>query len=285
MRVQNPTNGFVRVESSNYVIVCDPWLGKGIFDGSWVPYPAIVDEESLLDGVTHCFVSHIHEDHFDVKTLGRLPRDTHVLVPAVYPNHLMAKRATQMGFREPLMLTPKTAVEVAPGLSLEVIPRMNAYGQELDLYEDTDIVSLVIDNGVMISVDGLKLVFLADNVPYQPSDAEEALEHMKGCDLLAFSYNGAASDYPLCYESWVRLCRCCFRRSAESKLAKAPTCKNICSPGANTAADANACGAFTAGAVAIGVSCRAIGVDANFERFQATGSIASIRTGAVPCLS
>ena len=35
----------------------------------------------------------------------------------------------------------------------------------------------------------------------------------------------------------------------------------------------------------IGVSCRAIGVDANFERFQATGSIASIRTGAVPCLS
>ncbi len=33
MKIQNPTNGFVRVESNDYVLVCDPWLSKGIFDG------------------------------------------------------------------------------------------------------------------------------------------------------------------------------------------------------------------------------------------------------------
>ena len=201
MKIQNPTNGFVRVESNDYVLVCDPWLSKGIFDGAWMPYPAIVDEGALLDGVTHSFISHIHEDHYDVATLDKLSRDVHLLVPDVYPNHLMAGTLKQMGFRQPSMLALEQSVEVAPGLSLEVVPRMNAYGQELEQYEDSDVVSLVIDTGVIVTVDGFKLVFLADNVPYQPADAGEAIEHMKGCDLLAFSYNGAASDYPLCYDN------------------------------------------------------------------------------------
>ena len=48
---------------------------------------------------------------------------------------------------------------------------------------------------------GIKVVLLADNVPYCPEDAGSSVEHMKYCDLLAFSYNGAASDYPLCYEN------------------------------------------------------------------------------------
>ncbi len=201
MKIQNPTNGFVRVESNDYVLVCDPWLSKGIFDGAWMPYPATVDEGALLDGVTHSFISHIHEDHYDVATLDKLSRDVHLLVPDVYPNHLMAGTLKQMGFRQPSMLALEQSVEVAPGLGLEVVPRMNAYGQELEQYEDSDVVSLVIDTGVIVTVDGFKLVFLADNVPYQPADAGEAIEHMKGCDLLAFSYNGAASDYPLCYDN------------------------------------------------------------------------------------
>ena len=115
MKIQNPTNGFVRVESNDYVLVCDPWLSKGIFDGAWMPYPAIVDEGALLDGVTHSFISHIHEDHYDVATLDKLSRDVHLLVPDVYPNHLMAGTLKQMGFRQPSMLALEQSVEVAPG--------------------------------------------------------------------------------------------------------------------------------------------------------------------------
>ena len=61
--------------------------------------------------------------------------------------------------------------------------------------------SLVSDTGVILSSGGLKVVLLADNVPYCPEDAGTSLERMKHCDLLAFSYNGAASDYPLCYKN------------------------------------------------------------------------------------
>ena len=154
-----------------------------------------------MTGVTHCFVSHIHEDHYDVATLELLDRSATILVPDVYPNHLVASRLKQMGFDKIRMLKPKVPVEVSRDLTAEVVPRMNAFGQELEHYETHDLESLVIDNGVIFFSAGLKVVLLADNVPYCPEDAGSSLENMRDCDLLAFSYNGAASDYPLCYEN------------------------------------------------------------------------------------
>jgi hypothetical protein len=99
------------------------------------------------------------------------------------------------------MLKPGVLEEVSDGLVAEVVPRMNAYGQEVDLYQEGEAVSLVIDTGLLLAADELRVAFLADNVPYQPRDAAGSVERMKGCDLLACSYNGAASDYPLCYDS------------------------------------------------------------------------------------
>ena len=197
----NPVNGFVRLETDEHVILCDAWLQEGIFDGAWVPHPPVRDANALLTGATHCFISHIHEDHYDVATLERLDRAVIMLVPDVYPNHLIAARLGKMGFRDVRLLEPETPVDVSRGLTVDVVPRMNAFGQELEQYEMHDLESLVIDTGVIIFANGLKVVLLADNVPYRPLDAGSSIERMKHCDLLAFSYNGAASDYPLCYDN------------------------------------------------------------------------------------
>ncbi len=201
MRVLNPLNGFVRLEAGEHVLLCDAWLTEGIFDGAWVPYPPIHDPAALLTGATHCFISHIHEDHYDLKTLERLDRTVTMLVPDVYPNHLIDAKLRELGFAEVRMLRPEAPAEISRDLTIEVIPRMNAFGQELEHYEAHDLESLVIDTGVIVSSTGLKVVLLADNVPYCPEDAGSSLERMAGCDLLGFSYNGAASDYPLCYEN------------------------------------------------------------------------------------
>ncbi len=201
MKITNPVNGCVRLEARDHVILCDPWLKPGIFDGAWAPYPPVRDMAAVLTGATHCFISHIHEDHYDVATLEHVDRSAMMLVPDVYPNHVIALRLKQMGFDKVRMLKPKVPVEVSRDLTVEVVPRMNAFGQELEHYESHDLESLVIDNGVIFSSEGLKVVLLADNVPYCPEDAGSSLEHMRDCDLLAFSYNGAASDYPLCYEN------------------------------------------------------------------------------------
>ena len=201
MKVENPVNGFVRLELDECVLLCDVWLSDGIFDGSWVHYPPLSHPDELLAGATHVFISHIHEDHYDVDALGRVARDAILLIPDVYPNHLMAATLRRLGFQDVRMLKPEAPSEVGPGLSVEVVGRMNAFGQELEHYDQGDLPSMVIDTGVLIRGDDVVIVLLGDNVPYCPEDAGESLERMKQCDLLGFSYNGAASDYPLCYDN------------------------------------------------------------------------------------
>ncbi|MES2963929.1 MAG: hypothetical protein V4760_08565, partial [Bdellovibrionota bacterium] len=49
--------------------------------------------------------------------------------------------------------------------------------------------------------DGQTCVFLADNSPYNFQGDSDVMKRIIGCDLLAFPYNGAASDYPICYSS------------------------------------------------------------------------------------
>ena len=53
-----------------------------------------------------------------------------MLVPDVYPNYLIDSRLRQMGFRNVRMLTPGVPEEVSTDLTVEVIPKMNAFGQE-----------------------------------------------------------------------------------------------------------------------------------------------------------
>ena len=106
VEIRNFLNGFVRLETGRHIILCDVWLEDGIFDNSWVAYPRVRDKCSPIAGATHCFISHIHEDHYDLATLSRLDRAVQMLVPDVYPNYLINSRLRQMGFRNVRMLTP-----------------------------------------------------------------------------------------------------------------------------------------------------------------------------------
>ena len=67
MKIKNIHNAFTIVESGGHKIICDPWIEDGIFDGGWGIFPPVENIENYLDGTTHCFISHIQEDHFDLK--------------------------------------------------------------------------------------------------------------------------------------------------------------------------------------------------------------------------
>ncbi len=199
MRIANPTNGFVRLESHPYVVLTDVWLTEGIYDGAWHTFPPLTKRHEHLGGATHCFISHIHPDHYDLAALHLLERKVTMLIPDVYPNHLIKQTLSKMGFADVRMLRPGARTEASPGLFVTVVPRMNAFGQEAAQYKQSRTVSMITDTGVVLEHQGVKAVLLADNYPYFPEGAGSALEEMRNCDLLGFSYNGAASDYPLCY--------------------------------------------------------------------------------------
>lgn len=83
---------------NDYNLIFDPWISKGIFDGGWAPYPPIKNPKKFLENVTHCFMSHIHTDHFDPDALSHLSKSTKMYVPENFPNHLMLKRLESLYF-------------------------------------------------------------------------------------------------------------------------------------------------------------------------------------------
>lgn len=76
------------IESEDSVLLIDPWLSNsGAFFGSWFQYPK---NHHLADNLiaylkakknNFVFISHEHQDHFDIKFLERLPVNTQFLIP------------------------------------------------------------------------------------------------------------------------------------------------------------------------------------------------------------
>lgn len=70
--------GFLRgatviLSDGNKRLICDPWLDDGIYYGAWAHYPEFTKkdwEETKAADVDYIYISHVHPDHFDPKTLS-----------------------------------------------------------------------------------------------------------------------------------------------------------------------------------------------------------------------
>jgi UDP-MurNAc hydroxylase len=54
----------VKVQSKDTVLLCDPWLTDGIYEGSWCNYPPIDTNELDFTDIDYVYISHVHPDHF-----------------------------------------------------------------------------------------------------------------------------------------------------------------------------------------------------------------------------
>tara|TARA_B110001450_G_C17661144_1_gene497283 strand:+ start:2008 stop:3609 length:1602 start_codon:yes stop_codon:yes gene_type:complete len=77
------------VETEKSVLIIDPWFSqKGAFFGSWFQYPKNHHlRNNLLDIIekkesSFIFVTHEHEDHFDIDFLRKLPLKTSFIIPS-----------------------------------------------------------------------------------------------------------------------------------------------------------------------------------------------------------
>lgn len=200
MKIKNIHNAFTIVESGGHKIICDPWIEDGIFDGGWGIFPPVENIENYLDGTTHCFISHIHEDHFDLNAIKLLDRKVKFFIPDIYPNHVISNILKGLEFKNIEMLKPMVSYEVEDGLLFDVIPPLNSKGLEvMDDNYDGDLGFLSVDAGIMIRDKDSKIVLLSDNGPYELTD--EMVEKFYGCDVLAFPFNGVADDYPVCFDN------------------------------------------------------------------------------------
>ena len=194
--LRNITNAFTKLEQDDRVFLADPWIGD-VFDGGWCPYPPVADLDRALGHCDYLYISHIHADHFDGEALACLPRTCTVVIPDIFPNHLIGRSVSNLGFKDIRMVEPFKPAYLDRDLTVEIVPPLNAAQEEQ--YMGKGLETVAIDTGIMITWSGLRIVLLNDNSPYDLSSLYPHIDRFVGCDLLALNYNGAGDDYPICY--------------------------------------------------------------------------------------
>lgn len=199
------SNAFSSVEFDGIKLLIDPWAVGVLYKGTWACYPTPRDLAKFIHATTHVFISHIHEDHCDPETLRQISRDVQILIPDIYPNHVLKKKIAELGFSNIAMLPVEKEFHISKSVSLEVVPPLNKFGQETGLVAD-DENKIAIDAGVLISCkDGnqaINILSLSDNSPYEIDKYMDKFSR-KPVDALLFAYNSFAQDYPLCYDNLV----------------------------------------------------------------------------------
>ena len=119
-----------------------------IFDNSWMVYPPVLDIRKAINGVTHVFISHIHQDHYDINLIKLLPSNTKFLIPNLFPNNKIADRLKQLGFEDVKILDLEKEYHLEEDLNFFVIPPMNDYGQETEnMKKEQNFTDVPIDTG------------------------------------------------------------------------------------------------------------------------------------------
>ncbi|WP_454753185.1 Rieske 2Fe-2S domain-containing protein [Cupriavidus necator] len=96
-------NGFL-VESSTEYLAIDPWLtDNGAFHGSWFQYPKnhhlqaeFIETSQRKKG--WIYISHEHQDHFDVDTLSKIGRDAVFVIPR-FRDDALRSEIDKLGFQ------------------------------------------------------------------------------------------------------------------------------------------------------------------------------------------
>ncbi len=87
------------LSDGNRRLICDPWLEDGIYYGAWAHYPPFTEEDwrhhSPAD-VDYIYISHVHPDHFDPRTLKRFSGQKVIIHKYVGP--FLKRKIEGLGF-------------------------------------------------------------------------------------------------------------------------------------------------------------------------------------------
>jgi UDP-MurNAc hydroxylase len=124
MRVTYYGQACALIEAGGKKILTDPWLTEGAFLGSWfhthLLSDAHVTPESVASrGIDYLFISHEHQDHFDVKTLKHFPRETPILV-CRFATPKFRLHVEELGFTNITEHESGTAIDLGDGVTATI---------------------------------------------------------------------------------------------------------------------------------------------------------------------
>ena len=98
MKITKLGSATVTVQTKDIKILCDPWLTDGAYYGSWCNFPPINLESCNFADIDYVYISHIHPDHFDPKTMDLVDRSVPILIHK-YHQKFLKLNIERLGFK------------------------------------------------------------------------------------------------------------------------------------------------------------------------------------------
>ena len=199
-------NTFNHYNNANIIVnnefIFDPWLYGSLYNNSWYPYGKKTLKKNRLKKIKYCFISHLHQDHWDIDTIKHFPKKTIFIIPELQVNKIIEIQLKKLNFKNIIYAPIKKFIKINNKYSISVVRPLNNQGLETKniIYKDDE---MEIDNGCILKInnDNSHHLFLSDNCPYTIKGFLKDYKKIK-INSLFFPFNGYASDYPFCYDNF-----------------------------------------------------------------------------------
>ena len=198
-------NHFHKYNNSTVVLnnefIFDPWMYGSLYYNSWNPEKKALKKDKLKN-IKYCFISHLHQDHWDLDTIKYFPKKTLFIIPDLKVNRVIEVFLKKNGYTKILYVPlKKKFIKINDKYSISVVKPLNQGGLETknNFYQDS---IAEIDTGCIIKIknDNSHHLLLSDNSPYNEKVFFNDYKNLK-INTVWIPYNGYAQDYPFCYDN------------------------------------------------------------------------------------
>lgn len=202
MRIRYLKSSTIAIEGNSVKILTDPWLVDGEYYGSWFHYPEFQFDEEYFNDIDYIYVSHIHPDHFSIKTFQKLSKRIPVLIHT-YESKFLKLNIERLGFTV-TELPHNTRVHLKNGVHINILAADNCNPEHCARFHGCSIIetkfgSTQIDSLCVID-DGEHVILNTNDCPFilaRPA-LEEVRKLYPKIDFLLVGYGGAG-PFPQCF--------------------------------------------------------------------------------------
>ncbi|MEM9268800.1 MAG: hypothetical protein AAGA78_07685, partial [Pseudomonadota bacterium] len=155
-------------------------IGPAFSNGWWLAEPSPRDAIEAVNACDFLFISHNHPDHLHPETLTQIRRDMPVLT-AAFPSRSTERYLRDLGFKTIL----------AAGFDERLV--WDGHEVALSVLKSGDFRD---DSGLMVEIGGFSAVLSVD------ANYIDFWRFPEGLSLLASSFAGGASGFPLCFDTF-----------------------------------------------------------------------------------
>lgn len=187
------------VESNGVKVLTDPWLVGNEYFGSWGMFPKYNFKKEKFNDINYIYISHIHPDHFSVRSMDLLEKNIPVLIHH-YKKKFLKKEIEKLGFSV-IELENNQEFDLERNLKINVFSSdcspdicENTLGCPMNANREEQIDSMAVFS------DGKNVIVNTNDCPYLiASNTAKMIKKIYGkIDLVLIGYT-TASSYPHCF--------------------------------------------------------------------------------------